>query len=212
MRKFWTDSEIKFLKEQYPIRYAKDVASELKRSERSIYSMVQILGIKKDEEFLKSELQNQARRLKRDGAKYRFSKGHTPFNKGQKMPDEIYQKAKGTMFKKGNKPHNAIPDGGEVLRHDKNGKDYLMIKVKGEKKLKYKHIHIWEQKHGKIQRGFNIVFKDGNQMNCTIDNLECLSNAELMRRNTIQRFPKELISTIKLASKLKKQIYAKEQN
>jgi hypothetical protein len=57
-----------------------------------------------------------------------------------------------------------------------------------------------------------VVFKDGNQLNCIIENLECISNAELMQRNTIHRFPAELKSTIRLVNKLKRNINAKEQN
>src|SRR5690606_27650109 len=42
----------------------------------------------------------------------------------------------------------------------------------------------WEQAYGKIPPKANIVFKDDNPCNLTIDNLELLSNADLAKRNT----------------------------
>jgi hypothetical protein len=41
----------------------------------------------------------------------------------------------------------------------------------------------WEQKHGTVQSGMNVVFKDNNPDNRTIENLEVISNSELARRN-----------------------------
>ena len=34
---------------------------------------------------------------------------------------------------------------------------------------------VWEQHHGKIPKGHNIVYLDGNPLNCDISNLECTS-------------------------------------
>ena len=36
---------------------------------------------------------------------------------------------------------------------------------------------VWEQHHGKIPEGHNIVYLDGNPLNCDISNLECTSNS-----------------------------------
>ncbi|GEP94481.1 hypothetical protein CCY01nite_07410 [Chitinophaga cymbidii] len=41
----------------------------------------------------------------------------------------------------------------------------------------------WEQAYGKIPPRTNVVFKDGNPNNLTIDNLELLSDAALAKRN-----------------------------
>lgn len=35
--------------------------------------------------------------------------------------------------------------------------------------------YVWEQHHGKIPEGHNIVYLDGNPLNCDISNLECTS-------------------------------------
>ena len=43
----------------------------------------------------------------------RFQKGLIPHNKGKKMSPEVYEKAKATMFKSGNIPHNHRAVGSE---------------------------------------------------------------------------------------------------
>lgn len=211
-RRFWSEQERKIMREMFSDNYTETVCKMLSRSYRSVCSQAALMGLKKSETFMKMELGKQAARLKIVGSKHRYKKGREPENKGKKMPKEIYEKVKHTMFKKGSIPHNSKSAGSEVLRKDKSGKEYLMIKVPGERKLKHKHVHLWETENGKIRKGFNVVFKDGNPLNCCIKNLECISNAELMQRNTIHRFPYELKTVIKLTHKLKRTIHAKEQN
>jgi hypothetical protein len=211
-RKVWSEHERQILIEMFADNYTETICSVLNRSYGSVSSQSFIMGLKKSDEFMKMELQRQAVRLRTSGKQHRYTKGSIPSNKGKKMSDEVYEKVKNTMFKKGHVSHNAYDEWHEVLRKDKCGKNYWMIKLPGERKLKYKHIWLYECKYGKVKKGFNVAFKDGNQLNCTIENLECISNADLMKRNTIHRFPKELKSTIRLVNKLKRTINGKEQN
>lgn len=199
----FTQSEIEKVKELFPNNYTGNIAKELNRSYTSIANLAFKLGIKKSEDFKRLELERQGKRLRVVGVKSQFLKGSIPANKGKRMPYELYAKVKPTMFNKGNIPFNAKKPYEEVLRKDKSGRYYWMIKIPNEIRLKYKHIFIWEAAYGKIEKGYNIVFKDKNSLNCKLENLECLSNAELMRRNTIHRFPEELKSTIRLVNKLK---------
>jgi len=211
-RQLWSEHERQVLIEMFADNYTETICSKLNRSYGSVSSQSFIMGLKKSDEFMKMELQRQAVRLRTSGKQHRYTKGSIPSNKGKKMSDEVYEKVKSTMFKKGHVSHNAYDEWHEVLRKDKCGKNYWMIKLPGERKLKYKHIWLYECKYGKVKKGFNVAFKDGNQLNCTIENLECISNADLMKRNTIHRFPKELKSTIRLVNKLKRTINGKEQN
>jgi hypothetical protein len=50
------------------------------------------------------------------------------------------------------------------------------------------------------------VFKNGNKQDVRIENLEMISRQELMRRNTIHRYPPALKEVIRLAGKLKRTI------
>lgn len=212
-KKIWTKEEREFLREQFPFQYTQVIADSLQRSYRSVCSQAALMGLKKDAVFLKTELQKQAQRLVLTGKVHRYQKGSVPANKGKKVSDELYKKMQATMFKKGQTPHNAKKNWEEVLRKDTHGKEYYMIKLPGERRLKYKHIWVWESVNGKVPKGFNIIFKDGNQLNCTIENLACISNAELMHRNTIQRYPKPLQTAMKIISKLNKKInYAEKQD
>lgn len=211
-RRFWSDDERKIIRKMFANNYTEIVCKVLNRSYRSVCAQATLMGLKKSKAFMKMELEKQAERLRIVGVKSRYHKGREPENKGKPMSKEVYEKVKHTMFKKGQLPHNSYNDWDEVLRTDKTGKQYWMIKLPNERKLKPKHIWLWETKNEKVEKGFNVVFKDGNQLNCIIENLECISNAELMERNTIHRFPAELKSTIRLVNKLKRTINAKEQN
>lgn len=109
----------------------------------------------------------------------RFEKGHIPFNKGRKMPAEIYAKAAPTMFKKGQLPAQTRPIGAECWRDD----GYLWVKVAQPNKWRLKHRVIWETTNGPIPDGHKNIFADGNRSNFDINNLICVSAAELARLN-----------------------------
>lgn len=51
-----------------------------------------------------------------------------------------------------------------------------IIKV-SEKKWKRKSMVIWEKCNGPIPEGYNLRYKDGDNKNCTIDNLICISKS-----------------------------------
>lgn len=201
-----TEDEKRIIRERFPNEFTYVIAREMGRSYSSVANYAYQAGVHKSEEFRAREYGRQAQRLKECGNPHRFSKGHTPINKGSKMSPEVYAKAKATMFKKGQAPHNAKPDGYE--RVDVEG--YTYVRVNG--KFVQKHHLVWQQANGPVPKGMSVVFKDGNKQNFALDNLELLSRKELMLRNTIQRYPEEIISTIKVLSKLKKHLYAKKQN
>lgn len=58
--------------------------------------------------------------------------------------------------------------------------------------------------------GHSVVFKDGNKANCAIENLELLTRADLMRRNTVHHLPTPLVQTIQLLGALTRQIRKRE--
>lgn len=129
------------------------------------------------------------------------------------MTTEAYEKAKPTMFKKGDKPHNTKYDGYLSIRKDKSGKSYVYIRIQ-EGKFELYHRFIWQKVNGIIPEGYNVIFKDGNQANIFIDNLELVSNSDLMLRNSIHNYPDDIKLTIRALTKLKKTIskYGKEHN
>ena len=199
-----TEEQIDYIVKHYPKKYTKDVAEHLNVSTSTIYNLVFRLKLKKDPKFKSEELKRQARRLSELGTAHRFKKGDKPLNYGKKMTPELYEKCKDTMFKKGEKPHNWKPDGSE--RVDVEG--YTLIKVNG--KYIQKHVYLWNQNYGDVPRGSAVIFKDNNRHNLTIENLTLVTRKELMLRNTIQRYDPELRWTLKVLSRLKKEIDAKK--
>lgn len=109
----------------------------------------------------------------------RFVKGQVSHNKGKKMSPEVYEKCKHTMFKKGHRPHTWKPVGSERVSVD----GYIEVKVKEPRTWKLKHRVVYEQHHGKIPKGMNIVFADGNSLNVDVENLLLVSDSELARLN-----------------------------
>ena len=109
----------------------------------------------------------------RSGIDCRFVKGQTSHNKGKKMPKELYDKAKQTMFQKGDSPANVLPIGSETVRQ--NG--YVMVKVqdgKLNKNWKFKHVLVWEKENGPLPDDKIIIFLDGDTRNFDISNLRAI--------------------------------------
>ena len=109
----------------------------------------------------------------------KFRKGQTPHNKGKKMPKEVYEKVKHTMFAKGNVPPNHRPVGSERISKD----GYIEVKVAEPNKWRLKQRVVYEEAKGKIPEGCTIIFLDGNKQNCNIDNLMCITRSELLYLN-----------------------------
>ena len=114
------------------------------------------------------------------GMPYRFQKGHTPFNKGKKGIS--FPGMEATQFKKGHVPHNWVPIGSERVTKD----GIVQVKVqegKFQHNWKSKHELIWEEHNGPLPAGHVIIFGDGNRRNFDINNLICVSRAQLVRLN-----------------------------
>ena len=203
-RKFFTEDEIKLLRQVYPNMFAEDVAKLFNCTVRQVYNVAFKFKIKKSKEWMQQEFQRQATRLKIVGKDLRFKPGQIPANKGQKMHPEQYEKCKVTFFAAGHKPHNIKWDGYE--RYDKDG--YVMIRV-NEGKFRLKHRVIWEQHNGLIPKGMIVIFRDKNRLNFDIKNLELISRQEGIKRNRITNYPPELRNLIKLNNKLKKKLNEK---
>ena len=109
----------------------------------------------------------------------KFRKGQTPHNKGKKMPKEVYEKVKHTMFAKCNVPPNHRPVGSERISKD----GYIEVKVAEPNKWRLKQRVVYEETKGKIPEGCPIIFLDGNKRNFDIDNLRCITRSELLYLN-----------------------------
>ena len=129
-----------------------------------------------------------------------FKKGQNPPNKGKKwdeyLTEEQQEKSKKTWYKKGNISFNNVPVGTERIAKD----GYIEIKVKDgnlNKNWQSKHRYIYEQHHGKIPKGFKVIFADSNRRNFDISNLILVSDSEelIMNRKKLFFKDKELTKT-----------------
>ena len=204
----WTKEEIEILKVLYPDHFAGEIGQILHRKKASIYYMADRLGLKASPEKIVRSGRMSANHP--NVIAHRFPKGSVPPNKGKKMPPEIYAKCSPTMFKKGQASLNKRPVGSERVNVD----GYIEVKVADPNKWRLKNRVIWEQHYGAIPPGHNIQFKDHNPLNCTIDNLYIISQAEQMRTENsfLAKYPKELADVIRLKGQVKRQINKAQRN
>ena len=109
----------------------------------------------------------------------RFQKGCVSHNKGKKMPPELYEKCKETMFKKGNEPVNHRPVGSERITKD----GYIEVKIEEPNKWRLKHLIIWEEANGPVPPKHCIFFMDNDRTNVTLDNLRVIPRSQLLIMN-----------------------------
>lgn len=134
-----------------------------------------------------------------------FKKGSVPANKGTKG----LMKANKTSFSPGNRPLNSKKVGSISTRRDKNGSLYMHIKIEEQNKWQMLHVYIYENKHGKIPKGYCVIFKDKNTLNTRLDNLMLVSRDELARLNQkyahIDKSLKDTaLQVIKISKEIKK--------
>lgn len=203
VKRRWTADEDEVLRRLYPNTRTKDLALYFGRKAYCLNRRAALLDLKKDKEWVASEA---ARRLRAIGVPYRFQPGNEPANKGLHRPGWAPGRMRETQFKKGDMPSSWKPVGS--TRFSKVG--YLQRKVTDNKHSPRdwvgEHILVWEKAHGKVPRGYAVVFKDGDKQHIVEKNLELISRADLMRRNSVHNLPKELATVIQLAGALKRKV------
>lgn len=146
------------------------------------FEMAEMVNTKFGTTYNKGQIKNfYARHKLNSGLTGRFEKGNIPQNKGTHQPTK--GRMAETQFKKGGLPPNTKPIGYERITKD----GYIEVKTKMKPSnpkcndnFKGKHILVWEQANGKIPTGYKVIFKDGNKLNVSLDNLALVSNAELL--------------------------------
>lgn len=209
MRRLWAKTELAFLRENYPNMPTWKISEKLDRPERSIYNKAYELGLYKSAEFLGSNYSGRMMPGTKRGNPTRFKKGHTPHNKGIKGWDSG-GRSKKTRFKRGNKPQTWVPVGSEKISR----KGILQRKISdtgyGPRDWQSDHKLLWEKHNGPVPSGHIVVFKNGNRADIRIENLELISRAENMRRNSVHKLPKPLVQVIQLRGALTRQINKRE--
>ncbi len=204
----WLPEELQILRDRYPNQKTKFLADALGKTESQTYQKAAALGLKKSPEYLASPDACRLRRGDNVGAAHRFKPGQTTWNKGTHFA--AGGRSLETRFKPGSTPANVQPVGHIRI----NGEGYQDIKTApGPRNWVPLHHWNWKQEHGEYPpKGMALAFKDGNRMNCAVENLELLSRSELMSRNTRHRFPKEIADVIALRAAVTRQINKRIRN
>lgn len=195
-----TKAQEQKIKDEFLLKPLKSLARELKISDSRINRFLAKHGLVIPRHLIEQR--------KRDSQK---KKGDVPPNKGKRQTDymtpEAIERTKATRFKKGQIPHNVNKqgDGAIVLRKHKNQTPYKYIRISLGVWELYHHF-IWKKHNGTIPKNHVVAFKDGNTENVIIENLELITMAENMLRNSKHKFPKEIVPSMLLLKQLENKL------
>lgn len=200
----WLSEDLDRLRGIYPDQPTGQVAAALGRSLPSVYNAAAKLGLAKSEKYLASPAACRLRRGDHPGRATQFQSGQVPFNKGLRRPGWASGRMQETQFKKGERRGVAAklwkPIGTERMSKD----GYLERKVNNDLPLQRRwraaHLIAWEETNGPLPPHHAIVFRNGDKSDGRIGNLEIITRAELMQRNTIHKLHPELKQTIRLVA------------
>lgn len=219
-RHHWLPREDALLREFYPVAPTELLVDELGLSLRSVYERARGLGLKKSPAFYAADWSGRIRRGRSDPRMLatQFRKGHVPANKGMRRPGWAPGRMAETQFKPGERrgmaAHNYRPIGSLRINHD----GILQRKLTDDPALvparRWRAVHeqVWIAAFGALPPGHIVVFRPGMhttvEAEITPDRLECISQVENMRRNSVHsRYPKAVAELIQLRGALKRKIH-----
>lgn len=197
-KKMWSPEEKAAFLLAYPDTPAAELAARFNVTVVQVYSAAKRWGVPKSAAFMAGPLSGRLDGVR--GSETRFQKGQqpsgSPFHPGHKC-------GVATRFKKGAPPGNKQEIG--ALRINSMGD--LDIKFgPGARDWLCMRRFVWEQAYGPIPPGMCIVAKNGDGDDTRLENLEMLTRSENIRRNLLNRYPKELRNVMALRGRLNTQI------
>jgi hypothetical protein len=219
MSRFWTPAELAVVRTRYPDEQAATIARDMGRPIGQVYQCAARLGLRKSDAFNASDRSGRVRHGKQNEAMRatQFKPGQVPANKGLRRPGWAPGRMAATQFKKGAMSgaaqHNYVPIGTERITRD----GALERKVTDDPSLyparRWNPVAriVWEAANGPVPPGHAVAFRAGrtttNSARITLDAVELVSRAELMRRNSyLTRYPKEVADVIRLRGALNRKI------
>jgi hypothetical protein len=165
----FTEAQVEFLRENYPGRSVAEMTSLLNET----------FGDGKTESQIRTAVKNRGIASGRTG---RFEKGHVPWTAGKKgfMGPNV------TSFKKGDMSANK-----RLLWSERVSRDgYIEISVPERNphtgaptRFRHKHVWLWEFHNGTVPEGSALVFIDGDNLHCALENLMLVTRTELLSMN-----------------------------
>jgi hypothetical protein len=209
----WTADLVAQLRSLYPFNTAEVCAEIMGARTSQIHAKASELGIKKSAEFLASDMSGRVSRGHQHPSMIatRFQAGQVSWNKGTKGLAGVQEQCRATQFKKGATPHNTLPVGS--YRLNKGG--HLQQKIgndKGSNSKRWRGVAelVWCAANGPLPPKHIVVFKRGMFTNkleeITLDRVDCISNAEHVRRNSIWRNDPEVAKLYQLKGQITRQV------
>jgi hypothetical protein len=215
-RKEWKARELAKIRREYPTVPGLLLARSLGCTLSQLYRAAHQMRLKKSDEVIAQMARERIADPNHPSRRYRYPKGNIPANKGLRRPGYAPGRMADTQFKKNERSGVAAEKWKPIGTVVADAEGFLRVKIaeriNGEPKGWAKeiwpllHWRTWEEHHGPIPPGHKVVFKDGDRANCAIENLELLSNAEMMLRNSIHNLPEELKDTIMLLGRVKRKV------
>lgn len=206
-RHIWTREEEQYFAERYPIMRTDELAAQLGLKPGQLHDKAVALRIKKDPAWMKAHLQECARRAHRSPGWKGFKPGHATWNKGLKH--DAGGRSVQTRLQPKSLPHNYRPIGSERLADGYRERKMTQTGYPPRDWVPVHHLVWADAGRGKIPKGMALTFRDGDKSNFAIENLEIVSRAELMRRNSIHNYGPEIAHIGQLKGALLRQIRRK---
>lgn len=199
----WMPEEIEILRRTFAINPTWKIAKVLGRTDSTVSQKAAKLGLKKSPKFLDSPASGRMRPGSSRGGATRFQKGQEPPNKGLRRPGWAPGRMAATQFKKGGRTGRAAenyqPIGTERVSKDGYQERKVHDGMPLQSRWRAVHLIRWEAINGPLPKGHALVFRDGDKANTDPRNMELVTRAELMRRNSYHnRYPKEVGLLIQL--------------
>lgn len=198
----------------YPHVHSDDVAAFLGKRTSQVLAMASAAGVHKTQAYLESVSAGRIQRGRTDPRMLatQFKAGLTPWNKGTHYV--AGGRCAETQFKKGNRNGHAATHWKPLGSLRINADGYLDRKMtdtgRGPRDWVAVHRLVWQEQVGPIPPGHVVVFKGGRRTTelkeITRDRLECITRAELARRNHPRNKSPELARLVQLKGAITRQV------
>lgn len=206
-RRTWSAADRARVRRLYPDTRTEDIARQFGVAKHCIYRLAQQLGLKKSAAFHASPASGRLRPGSTVGLSGRFRPGQVSWNKGRKGWCAGGRSAL-TRFKPGNVSARWDQEayGVGALRINTDGG--LDIKVApGARNWVALARYVWQSERGPIPRGHVVRVLGPDPYDCAdVRNLVLLSRQQLMRENTLHRYPPAITELVHLRAALTRQI------
>lgn len=209
--RYYTEEEVALLRARYADTPTEQLARQLGRKIGSVHQKAIKLGLHKSRDLVVTMAREAMADPRHGGRASQFKPGIVPANKGLRRPGWAPGRMAESQFRKGHKPYTWVPVGSFRVTQDG------MLEQKysddpgppGARWRSFARL-VWEAANGPAPDGFTVVFRVGRKTVdpnlVTLDALELISRAELMRRNSIHQMPPELADVSRLRGRLTRAI------